>query len=719
MSEVKLFQGNYIECYMLENSIAEVNFSAKNATVNKFNQATLDELSNVIKVIRSNKTLKGVLFSSSKEVFIVGADIMEFSSLFMLPKKDLETWLKSTHKIFNEIEDLAIPTVMAINGICLGGGFEVALSASYRVVSTKAVLGLPETKLGIYPGWGGTIRLPRLIGADNAIEWIASGKSYRPDEALKAGCVDSVVDPQLLKEASLKVLTSAIKGEFNWKMRRVQKNSPLELLNQVEGLMCFNSAKGFVAQKAGSFYPAPIAAINTIEKTSLLTRDQAIPTEVEGFIKLAKSSVAESLVTIFLSNQFNKKKNKQYSSSKQVKKAAVVGAGIMGGGIAYQSATNNVPILMKDINFSALDLGLNESVELLVKKFKYKKINEKQVAQAMALITPTLSYGDFKEVDIVVEAVVENEKVKKEVLKQLEQHTSDEVVIATNTSTIPISKLSQHLDRPQNFCGMHFFNPVYKMPLVEVIRSKETSDQTIGCVVNYALKMKKTPIVVNDCPGFLVNRVLFPYFFGLEGLLQDGVSFLKIDKVMERFGWPMGPSYLLDVIGIDTAVHASQIMADSYPDRMKRTGNSAIELLFKEGRHGQKNRKGFYSYTNDKKGKLKKMIDNAVEINLESIVKKNKTVSDEEIIERMMFPMIIESARALQEKIVDTPMEVDLGVIYGLGFPPFRGGVLKYADTYGLKEICEKSKRYTEHLGACYQPNALLLDLSKKNKTFY
>lgn len=390
----------------------------------------------------------------------------------------------------------------------------------------------------------------------------------------------------------------------------------------------------------------------------------------------------------------------------------------MGGGIAYQSSLSGVPITMKDINQGALDLGMKEAMGILEKGLKRKKLDAKKMAKVVAGITPTLSYGDFKNSEVIVEAVVENEKVKKSVLQEIEKQTSPETVLTSNTSTISIDELAKGLQRPDKFCGMHFFNPVHKMPLVEVIKGKQTSPETVSKVVKYALQMKKVPIVVENCPGFLVNRVLFPYFFGLLELLREGVSYLQVDKVMEKFGWPMGPCYLLDVVGLDTGYHAGVIMADGFPDRMSSDKPSLLKLLVDNKRLGQKNGKGFYQYVPGKKGRIEKHVDPAAEALLASFAESKKEVTDEEIIDRMMLPLITESARCLEEQIVKTPMEVDLGAIYGLGFPPFRGGILKYADTVGLETVCEKASQYSS-LGGCYTAPASMRKLAQENKTFY
>jgi 3-hydroxyacyl-CoA dehydrogenase/enoyl-CoA hydratase/3-hydroxybutyryl-CoA epimerase/enoyl-CoA isomerase len=332
-------------------------------------------------------------------------------------------------------------------------------------------------------------------------------------------------------------------------------------------------------------------------------------------------------------------------------------------------------------------------------------------------ITPTLDYDDFGKVDIVVEAVVENPKVKKAVLSELEGLVTEDAIIASNTSTISIDELATALKRPDKFCGMHFFNPVPLMPLVEVIRGEKTSDETIATTVAYAKKMGKTPIVVNNCPGFLVNRVLFPYFGAFSKLLHDGADINQIDRVMEKFGWPMGPAYLLDVVGLDTGVHAQQVMADGF-DRMKVGFESAIDKLYAQGDLGQKSGRGFYVYETDKRGKPKKLPNPELPALLDSIRDGAKDFEDQEIVERMMVAMCLEVARCLEDGVVETAIEADMGLILGLGFPPFRGGALRYADSLGLAQFCEIADKYA-HLGELYQPTEKIREMAAANKTFY
>lgn len=706
-----LMEGQFIQIKVVEEGIFEVVFDRKNESINKFDQATLDELQQAVSQLESVQELRGVVFSSTKDTFIVGADITEFTQMFAHSEEEVYQHILKINDIFNAIEDLPCPTVVAINGIALGGGFELCLSADYRVMASTAKVGLPEVKLGINPGWGGTVRLPRLIGIDNANEWICGGSEKRADAALKEGAVDAVVEPQQLSQAAFDLLQKCIAGEIDYRSRRLEKTSPVKL-NNVELMMAFESAKGVIGAKAGPHYPAPMQALATMEKGVTLDRAAAIDVESKAFGKLATNDVTAALVKLFLNDQYVKRVSRKYTrEATPVSMAAVLGAGIMGGGVAYQSASKGTPILMKDINEPALQAGLDEAVKLLSGQLKRERISVEKMAKVLTQITPTLSYGDFNRVDLVVEAVVENVKVKKSVLAEVEASMKQGAILTSNTSTISISELATALQRPQDFCGMHFFNPVHRMPLVEVIRGEKSGDAAIAQAVAYALAMGKTPIVVNDCPGFLVNRVLFPYFGGFSALVNDGADFRQIDKAMERFGWPMGPAYLLDVVGLDTAFHADAVMAEGFPDRMSHAGENVIDRMYKLQRFGQKNGQGFYRYEPDKRGKPAKLDDEAIDGLIADIKGEAREFSNDEIVQRMMIPLCIETARCLEEKIVASPAEADMALIYGIGFPPFRGGALHYLDHMGLDVFCEMAASYT-HLGALYQPTETMKSMA-------
>jgi 3-hydroxyacyl-CoA dehydrogenase/enoyl-CoA hydratase/3-hydroxybutyryl-CoA epimerase/enoyl-CoA isomerase len=516
------------------------------------------------------------------------------------------------------------------------------------------------------------------------------------------------------------MLKLAIEGKLDWRAKRQPKLEHLKLSAQ-ETLMTFSTCKGMIAAKAGKHYPAPMVMVKTVEAGAALDRAGAMAAENAGFAKLAKTDAAVAQIGLFMADQVVKSKAKKATkqATKMVNKAAVLGAGIMGGGIAYQSAYKGTPIVMKDINDQALDLGLNTAAGILTKQVERGRMNAKKMAGVLNNITPSLSYDSVKDVDIVVEAVVENPKIKGFVLAEVEAVLSDDAILTSNTSTISIDLLAKSVKRPENFCGMHFFNPVNKMPLVEIIRGKDTSDNTIATVVAYAAKMGKSPIVVNDCPGFYVNRVLFPYFAGFSQLVLEGADFVAIDKVMEKqFGWPMGPAYLLDVVGVDTADHCTGVMSTGFPERMKKLENDPVSVLYNNDRLGQKNGKGFYDHVKDKRGRpMKVAAQKAYDLFSEHCAEK-KEISSDEIIARLMIPMVNEVVRCIEEGVVATAEEADMGLIYGIGFPPFRGGAIRYLETLGLETFIAMADKYA-HLGEIYHVTSGLREMAASGKSFF
>ena len=716
-----IFQGNKIQVDFLDQAagIVEFRYDAKDGSVNKFDQQTSTEYEQAVSALEARDDIKGLVVTSGKSVFIAGADITEFVGYFQRSQQELESWLYEFNQVFNRFEDLPFPKVAAINGAALGGGCEMTLVCEYRVMGTSGQIGLPETKLGIFPGWGGTIRGSRLLGIDNILEAVATAKFYKPDEALKVGFVDAVVADDALVDSAIDLVKKCIKGDLNWQARRQEKLEPVKL-NQLEQAMAFNSGKGMIFAKANpKQYPAIALAVEAIEKHANLQRDEAVKVEVAGFAKAAKTPQAAALVGLFLNDQLVKKLAKEHSkAAHDIREAAVLGAGIMGGGIAYQAASKGLPIIMKDIKSEQLELGMSEATKLLSKQVERGKFTPAKMGETLSRIRPTLNYGDFGETDIVIEAVVENPKVKEAVLAEVESLVKEDAILASNTSTISITRLAKALKRPENFVGMHFFNPVHRMPLVEVIRGEKTSEKAIATTVALAQKMGKTPMVVNDCPGFLVNRVLFPYFGAFDLLLKEGVDFVQIDKVMERFGWPMGPAYLIDVVGLDTGVHGAEVMAEGFPDRMKPDYKGGIKHLFENNRLGQKNGVGFYKYEMDKKGKPKKLADEATYELLKAVQTDSRQVDDQEIIDRMMIAFCNETVRCLEDNIVASAGEADMAMIMGVGFPPFRGGPCRYIDQIGVANYVELCNKYA-HLGKAYEAPAKLVTMAANGETFY
>ncbi|MCI0598999.1 MAG: fatty acid oxidation complex subunit alpha FadB [Beijerinckiaceae bacterium] len=711
-------EGRTIKLDAQDGGIAELRFERDGEAVNKLDALAFDELRRALDAIKAAQAIRGVLITSAKDNFIVGADIFEFTGVFKRPEKDIEAFVGGNSDIITALSDLPVPTVAAINGLALGGGLEAALAADYRVMSGAAKIGVPEIHLGLFPGYGGTVRLPRLIGLAASAEWIIFGAQHSAEQALHAGAADAVATPEELRLASLAMLKMAIAGEADWQGRRRRMNQSLGLARE-EAAALLADARAQAA-RAQPHLPAAHFAVELLEKASGLDRNAALALEVETFAKVAKTQAATSLVTIFVNEQAVKKAIRRYAKNAPiVAKAAVAGAGTMGGGIAYQSASRGVPIVIKDISAAALDLGMSEARKLIDKAVEAGRLTQEKADTVIGSITPTLTYEGFENADVVIEAVAENIAVKQRVLREIEKFASPNAILASNTSSLRIGDLAQTLRRPENFIGMHFFNPVPKMPLVEVVRGPKTSARAIAAVAGYAAAMSKTPIVVEDCPGFAVNRTLTPYLIAFLRLVRDGIDFQEIDRAMEAFGWPMGPATLIDVIGMDISHHVVKIVSAGFAPRMEVPFETALEILLGAGRLGQKNGRGFYKYASDTKGRPRKEIDPETVRLLAAGQPNGKTsIGEEEIVLRMMLPMILEAARCVEDGIAASPGDVDMCLILGLGFPRYLGGALKYADYLGLKTVVQRADGLAG-LGPIYRPGERLRAMAAAGEVFY
>lgn len=724
-----MYSGNTINLSRLEGDFVELNFNNHNGSVNKFDRKTLEELGVALDHLSAEANVRGLLLTSSKPVFIVGADITEFRSMFAGSKEQFMDAVGNVHQMMSKIEDLPFPTVAAINGFALGGGLEICLACDYRVSADTAIIGLPETSLGILPGWGGTVRLPRLCGLKTALEWITSARQYKSSSALEAGVIDKVVPAEQLRTKSLEMLEmgeSLLDGEVDEKpgyiQRRQVKLSPLpQRQSEIDAIASVYKEK--ILSRTGENYPAPLAVIDLMREASQLSREFAAQMETSAFYKLSQTFQARALIGLFLGDQNVAKIARGYSleldkKPSQISTAGVVGAGIMGGGIAYQNAISSYSVVMKDIAQEALDTGINQAEKLLKKSVSRGKLDSAKADRIKAMISPTLDDRELAKCQIIVEAVVERPDIKQSVLSALEAQTDAQTIIASNTSTISIDQLAGSLKRPQQFCGMHFFNPVNAMKLVEVIRGEHTSKETIAAVCDYAIKLGKKPIVVNDCPGFLVNRVLFAMCFGLEMLLKEGVSFQQIDRVMEEWGMPMGPAYLMDVIGLDTINHCYSVMKEGIPERfVVASEDLPTEILFKSGRLGQKNGLGYYKYEKAEQGRIAKMPDPKVADLLQSKTP-SKDIKPQEIIDRLLIPLAMEMTHCLEEGIVNSPVEADMALIWGIGFPAFRGGICRWMDEQGIGSICQRANSFLS-LGELYRPTQQLRAMADSGQVFY
>jgi len=714
-----LFQGDSIQVRRLDDGFAELCFDRRGDAINKLDARTVDEFQRATNVIAADRDVRGVLVSSAKDVFIVGADIAEFGEMFRQPAEHMARDVYAKNGIINAFEDLGVPSVVAINGFALGGGLEVALAASFRVMSNDAQVGLPEVKLGLFPGFGGTVRLSRVAGPAVAVEWIAGGKPSRAASALAAGVVDQTCDPAVLRETALTLLRSAAEGHADWRARQQRKREPVQRLpGELRSL--FDGALADVDARSPKHQPAAAIAVRMMSRAVTCTRAEALRLESAAFAEVAKTQAAASLVRAFFNDQLLKKRFKSHGQgARPVTSMAVLGAGIMGGGIAYTSALRGTPVRLKDIAPPPLALGMKEASRQLARQVKTGRIDPARADAVLATIHPQLDDAGFGEVDLVIEAVVENLSVKHQVLSALEGSVRPDTVIASNTSSLRIDDIARPLARPENFVGMHFFNPVPVMALVEVVRGERTSDAAVSTAVAHAVKMGKTPVVVKDCPGFLVNRLVTPYVSGFLQLLADGADFAEVDRVMEAFGWPMGPALLQDVVGMDTGGHVGDVIAAGYPQRMRPVARNAVKLMVAHRRYGQKSGAGFYRHGLDPAGKPVRSPDPEAQALVASLqLDGPRTFGEAEVVDRMMLPMVIEAAHALEEGVVATAAELDMALTLGLGFPAYLGGALQYADWLGLAEVVARCERLSS-LGPAYAPTSRMREMAATGGRFH
>ncbi|UCV02151.1 fatty acid oxidation complex subunit alpha FadB [Dechloromonas denitrificans] len=714
-----MFTGQCIKLSRLDGDIAQLVFDRQGETINKLDRTTLLELARVVALLAADSSIRGVLVSSAKDKFIVGADIKEFGELFSRDDSELDAHMKWANRIFCDFEDLPVPSVVAINGMALGGGLEFALSGTLRMMADDALIGLPEVSLGLFPGYGGTVRLSRLAGAEVAVDWIVSGKPRRAAEALAGGVVDAVSPADLLLAQAAELLRQAISGEIDADACRRKKLGALPG-DKASRDAIFSQALARLSKSIGQHQPAARMAVEALAQGADCVRDGALDYERQALIRVAKTQAADAMIQAFHNQQALKKLfNRHRANARPVKAAAVLGAGIMGGGIAYTSASKGVPVRLKDISQGQLDLGIAEASKQIGRQIKSGRLSEDKGQKVLASILPQLDYAGFADRDVVVEAVVENLKIKHAVLAELETVVGPNTIIASNTSSLRIDEIAAPLQRPESFVGMHFFNPVPVMALVEIIKGSRTSEVAVSTAVDYAVSMGKTPIVVQDCPGFLVNRILTPYVRAFIDLVADGVDFVRIDRVMEDFGWPMGPAYLMDVVGIDTGCHVFDVISAGYPEHMPKQERNALAVMVANKRYGQKNGIGFYRYENDPNGKPKKTVAEDSYQLLKSIQSAQpKEVSDQEISERMMLSSILEAARALEGGVVATAGELDVAMLLGIGYPPYLGGPLKYVDWLGLPKIVELGEKYA-HLGPQYRVTEKIRQMAAGGVRFY
>ena len=700
----------------MHDGVAVVTFDVPGAPVNTFTRAVRDEFGALIERLEKDESVRAVVMISGKpDSFIAGADIEELVAL--RTATDAERLSREGQAMIDRLER-GKPIVAAINGACMGGGLESAIAFAYRIATDnpKTVLALPEVQLGLIPGAGGTQRLPRLVGLAAALDMILTGKNIRAKKALQMGLVDELVHPAILREVAVRRARELAEGTRR-RTRRARGARDLLLEGTPFGRsVVFRKAREGVLAKTKGHYPAPLAAIEAVSAGYAGGMEKGFREEARLFGEMAATDVSQQLIFLFFATTALKKDpgvSEPVPAVIPVRKLGILGAGFMGAGIASVSAPAGTFIRMKDADQGRVAKGLASVREILSEKLKKKQITRAQLDDQMLLVGGTTDYSGFGNVDLVIEAVFEELSVKHTVLREVEAVAPDDVIFASNTSTIPIGRIAQASARPDRVVGMHFFSPVHKMPLLEVIATPETAAEVTASVVAYGKQLGKTVIVVNDGPGFYANRILSPYVNEAGKLLDEGVSVEAIDAALVDFGFPVGPITLIDEVGIDVAAKAGNIIADAFGERM--APSQTLQQVISAGRYGRKAKKGFYLY--DENGK-KGAVDESVYDLIPNHAARTE-VPREEIQRRTVLAMLNEAARCLEEGILRSTRDGDVGAVFGIGFPPFRGGPFRYMDSVGVDQIVSQLEELNDRFPPRFQPAESLIEMARRKERFY
>ncbi|HUB05450.1 MAG TPA: fatty acid oxidation complex subunit alpha FadJ [Myxococcales bacterium] len=716
----------YIACEVGQDGVATLILDCP-GPVNTLSQQLNSEMEQLAQKLEADPAVRAILLTSGKkDGFIAGADI----DMLQKVTTAAEGASMSRHgkELLARIEKSSKPWVAAIHGACLGGGCEVALACHYRVASEEKVtqIGLPEVQLGLLPGAGGTQRLPRLIGIQAALDIILAGKSVSGSKARKLGLVDEVVPRAILGQVSLARARELAAGTFKpdrngrhalGSLRKPEEIARLALEETPVGRrVLFREAKKQLLSKTHGNYPAPEKALAAVRAGYEGSAADGYEAESQGFGELTVSPEAKALISIFFAQTALKKDtgvDDPKVKGRPVSRVSMLGGGLMGGGIAYVTVDRaGLAVRLKDKDDAGVGRGLAYVRGILDESVGKRRKTRPEADAVMARLTGTSSYEGMKETDLFIEAVFEDLKIKQQVLRDVEAFCKEGAIFASNTSSLPIGKIAEASKRPSQVVGMHYFSPVHKMPLLEVIRQPKTSDETVATAVAVGKKQGKTVIVVNDGVGFYTSRVLAPYIGEAGFILEEGAAVDDVDRALVQFGFPVGPLQLLDEVGIDIAGHVAGIMLDAYGARM--TPPPGFERLAKQGRAGRKNKKGFYLYD----GGRKKRVDETVYDGTPGGRKRQK-VDAEAVAERLALQMANEAALCLQEHVLRSPRDGDVGAVFGLGFPPFRGGPFRWMDSLGVDQIVRRMEGWRDKLGARFAPAPILVDMAKSGKRFY
>ncbi|WP_224364610.1 fatty acid oxidation complex subunit alpha FadJ [Hyalangium versicolor] len=727
--------------YQVEEGVAVLTIDQQGESVNTLSPESGEAFTELLGRAEKDPAVKAVIFiSGKKDNFVAGAKI-DFLQSIQTAAQATE-FSRKGQEGFDRLDAFPKPVVAAIHGACLGGGLEWALACDYRVAtdSPKTSLGLPEVQLGLLPGAGGTQRLPALIGVQAALDLILAGKTLKPSKAKRLGLVDEVVPVPILRKVALQRAQELAAGTLKLerphgqRLKAVAEQSKKGLAGMLQSLankdlwaevaleanplgrkILFDQARKQLLRKTRGKYPAPEKALEAIRVGVESGRKAGLEAEARLFGELVVSDVSKRLVEIFFATTALKKENGTSNpdvKAREVKKIGVLGGGLMGGGIAYVSTVlQGVPVRVKDKDDAGVGRALKQVQSVLDERVKRRSMTWREAAAKQALVTAGTDYSGFKSVDLVIEAVFEDLKLKHRVIAETEAVTRDDCIFASNTSSLPITELAKGSKRPEQVIGMHYFSPVHKMPLLEIITHKGTADWVTATCVEVGRKQGKTVIVVNDGVGFYTSRILAPYMNEAAYLLAEGADIAELDKALVEFGFPVGPITLLDEVGIDVAHKVGPIMEAAFGKRL--AAPKTLEKIIEDGRLGRKNQKGFYTYS----GK-KKEVDASVYALLPSGPER-KRFDRAEMAERCALQMVNEAIRCLGEGILRSPRDGDVGAIFGLGFPPFLGGPFRYADSLTPPVLLKRLEHYHDKYGERFTPAPFLVDVVKEGKTFH
>jgi 3-hydroxyacyl-CoA dehydrogenase / enoyl-CoA hydratase / 3-hydroxybutyryl-CoA epimerase len=685
---------NMIARDVLAGNIAQLVFDRPGSSANIFDRQTLSELERQIDSVCADNP-RGLIFSSAKKsIFVAGADL---HSLAEMDERELREYIEQGQRVFDRISSLPFPTVAAIHGACVGGGYELCLACDYRIATQDRAtkIGLPEVKLGIIPAWGGSTRLPRLIGLPKALDVILNGKILAAKPANKRGMVDELAPREYLIQAAVAAI------------ERKASHPPAKRL--VPGMILRPILAGKLEKETRGHYPAVFAALDVVTRAPGSSVSKSLALERQHVLKLAATSACRNLVSLALRQ--DKAKKRPAGDTKKIERAAVIGAGVMGSSIAQWLSARGLQVVLRDIDASRVAAGMKNAAKLYDQAVKRHIMTSREARDGMSRIIPAAAPVPLKRTDLVIEAVLEKLDLKKKIFAELDSQTESDAVLATNTSALSISEIAAATKNPSRVVGIHFFNPVHKMQLVEAVVGSATAPEVRDAAIAFVQRIGKLPLVVKDSPGFLVNRVLLPYLIEAGHYFENGATIQDIDEAMLDFGMPMGPLRLIDEVGVDVAADVADEIAGAFAQRLRKP--AVLKQMIEAQLLGRKNGHGFYTYRNGRAGKVNS------DVMQFQTGKSAAALTRQQLQRRMVLLMVNEAARCVEEGIVDGADDADFGMVMGTGFAPFRGGPLAFADSEGLPRLVEEMRKLEESDGERFAPCELLKSMAAREQTFY